>query len=137
MNDIAIFPEEIDYFEAEGIKFCKNTFINILIDGTSINEMKEFEDGTVYWPELKKSTEKNGNYLIFTCVCGIAEDAGWEEINVVHSEKMVTWIFERNGENRYQFDKDDYLNKIQRCEKLLNLSEFPLAVENATFPNYE
>ena len=134
MNEIAIYPKEIENLEAEGIVFKNSTFIGMMIDGELIDEIKAFEDGTVYWPELKRSLEGTGKYLIFTCICGVAEDAGWEEINVIHSNSEVAWKFERDGEHKFIFDKADYLYQIQQCEKILNLKEFPLAVENATFP---
>lgn len=132
MNDIAIFPNEVESLKAEGIEFHNNSFIEINIDGDSISALKDFEDGTVFWPELKKSSEKSGSYLIFTCICGIAEDAGWEEVQVTHSESAITWEMDRRS---YVFDKSDYISQVYRCEKLLNISEFPLAVENAVFPS--
>ena len=134
MNSITLYPDEVSSIEIEGIDFRDNTFIEMLIDGTSMSEMLSFEHGTIYWPELKSSIEKSGKYLIFTCFCGIADDSGWEEIQVSHSDNKIEWAFERNGLQKYSFDKEKYLKEILACENMLNLSQYPLAIEQAVFP---
>ncbi len=95
---------------------------------------ESFEDGTVYWPELKASSIESGRYLIFTCACGVAEDAGWELVKVTHTISEVIWEFDRNGDQKFTFDKSNYLVQIEACENSMNLSEYPLAVEQAIFP---
>ena len=135
MNSITLYPNEVSSMEVEGINFKDKTFIKMLIDGIPMNEMSSFEDGAIYWPELKCSAEKSGKYLLLTCFCGVAEDAGWEEIQVAHSGNNIEWVFERNGMQKYSFDKEEYLKEILACEKMLNLSQYPLAIEYAVFPS--
>ncbi len=130
MNLISIYPKEVDYLHKDGIEFHINTFIEVMIDGELIKDTKAFEDGEIFWPELKRSIEKSGNYLIFTCICGVAEDAGWEEINVIHKDNTIIWEFERNSDFQFRFDKEDYIKEVNLCESLLNLSAYPLGVES-------
>jgi len=134
MNELLIQPEEVDLLSRDGIEFRHNTFIELEIDHESYLVNEAFEDGTVYWPELKASSIESGSYLIFTCACGIAEDAGWELVKVTHLNLEVIWEFDRNGSQRFTFDKPNYLAQIDACEKSMNLSEYPLAVEQAVFP---
>jgi hypothetical protein len=37
--------------------------------------------------ELGKSIKEGGKYLIFTCACGIADDGGWDYIDVIKKEE--------------------------------------------------
>ncbi len=137
MNKLLIKPVEIELLSLDGIEFENNTFIEFEIDGEPHLSQKAFEDGTVYWAELKSSAKGSGRYLIFTCACGVADDAGWELINVTHSVSEVSWQFERNGVQRYVFKKSDYIAQIEKCEIEMNLNIFPLAVEDVSFPESE
>ncbi len=134
MNLISIYPKEIDSLEKDGLEFYNNTFIEVIIDGYPLKDTEAFEDGEVFWPELKRSIEGSGKYLIFTCICGVAEDAGWEEINVIHKENMIIWEFDRNSSFQFRFNKEDYIKEVNLCESLLNLSDFPLGVDEAIWP---
>jgi len=134
MNELLIRPEEVELLSRDGIEFKNNTFIELDIDHQSYLIDKAFEEGTVYWPELKASSLSSGEYLIFTCACGIADDSGWNLITVTHSKSEVIWNFNRNGKQQFCFDKANYQSQIKVCEGLMNLTEFPLAVEQAVFP---
>ncbi|MCP3926223.1 MAG: hypothetical protein GY714_26965 [Desulfobacterales bacterium] len=134
MNKITINQKEIKFYEEEGIVFSNKIFIEIQIDELHFKEMNAFEGGAIYFHELKKSAKKTGEYLIFTCICGIADDAGWDKINVVHSKNEIYWEFERNGSQKFKFDRIEYIEQVIKCEKLLNLSKFYLAIENVVFP---
>ena len=134
MNELLIRPEVVELLSRDGIEFKNNTFIELDIDHQSYLNDKAFEEGTIYWPELKASALSSGDYLIFTCACGIADDASWDLIKVTHSESEVTWVFNRNGKQRFCFDKAIYQSQIKACEGRMNLTEHPLAVEQAVFP---
>lgn len=134
MNSIEVNPRVIyDKIEHEGIEFSRCTFIDVHIDGLRLETGDTF-DGVAYWPELRKSIEGSGSYLLFTCYCGIAQDSGWEPITVQHENSSVVWFFERNGSRRYVFSKSDYLSAIRRCEEALDLDRYPLAVATAIWP---
>ncbi|KZZ46995.1 hypothetical protein A3759_18480 [Thalassolituus sp. HI0120] len=134
MNQLLIRPEEVELLSRDGIEFKNNTFIELDVDHQPYLIYEAFEEGTVYWPELKASCLCSGEYLIFTCACGIADDAGWNLITVTHSESEVIWDFYRNGKQRFCFDKANYQSQINECERQMNLIQFPLAVEHAVFP---
>ncbi len=135
MNTILIIPKKIiEPIEYEGIKFSKCTFIDIWLDDEPIDKIDNFEDSTVFWEELKKSTLCSGNYLIFTCYCGVAEDAGWDPISVEHTDDKVIWQFSRETDAKYEFDKIEYLEQVQSCENTLDLISYPLAVPIAVWP---
>ena len=135
MNQIIIYPNEVKNIVLEGINFPSNTFIEFIIDGEPFHELEAFEDGTVYWPELLASAKREGDFLLFTCVCGVAQDAGWELIKVSHTSSEIIWEFVRNGDQYFVFEKQSYIKQIEHCAKLLNLTEFPLAIEHAAFPD--
>ena len=120
--------------EIHGIRFHNETLINLIINGTAIDQFKFFGDGTVYWPELKASAQEAGSYLIFTCHCGIADDAGWEKINVTHTDGKIIWSFNRNGKQTFGFNANAYKDAIRECESRLDLNRYPLAIKDAIFP---
>lgn len=138
MQTITIFPTEVkDTIEHEGISFSNCTFIEIYVDGVPFEKLEEFEDGgVVYWDELKKSTEGSGKYLIFTCYCGIPDDAGWDYINVEHKESKISWRFERNIDAKFIFSKIEYINEIKSCEETFDLEKYPLAINISGYPEY-
>ena len=134
MNKIAVTARQVsEKLEIEGIEFDSCTFIDIAVDAERLDTELNF-DGTIYWPELLRSKEKPGSYLLCTCFCGIAEDSGWEPITVLHESGAVVWSFERNGMRRYTFTIADYEFAIKECEKTLDLDHFPLAVPAAVWP---
>lgn len=137
MNDIAIFPREIiKPVRYEGIQFSSCTFIEILIDGVSITEIGDFESGVVVWEQLKESTRAPGEYLLFTCYCGIPEDAGWDYIYVEHISDKIVWELDRAGHRRFEFDMVELKEQIKSCEVQLNLKQYPLAVPVSVPPHY-
>jgi hypothetical protein len=133
MTVLKIVPRVVESAEHEGIKFSCCTFIDIYIDDEPLNMNSSFE-GVVYWPELRKSAEGSGAFLLFTCYCGIAEDGGWEPVEVKHDATSVSWLFERNGSREYRFSRSDYLFAVTRCETDLDLERYPLAVFAAAWP---
>jgi hypothetical protein len=134
MNTIAATARQVsEKLEIQGIEFDSCTFIDISVDGVRIDTEINF-DGTIYWPELLRSIEGPGSYLLFTCFCGISDDAGWDPITVLHENGTVVWSFERNGMRRFVFPIADYALAIRECEKTLDLNRFPLAVANAVWP---
>lgn len=137
MNEIIIVPKEIDNAVSyEGIDFSNCTFIDIYLDGISIEEIEDFDSGVVYWEQLQKSCEQEGQYLLFTCYCGNPEDAGWDYITVKHNENEIMWSFERDTELQFVFNKSEYIKQVESCKNLLNLSRYPLAVPISGLPNY-
>ncbi len=72
--------------------------------------------------------------LLFTCYCGVADDAGWETIRVLHSKDKVSRTFRRDGLRKFFFARCAYILAIQECGSRINLADLPLAVERAVWP---
>lgn len=121
----------------DGVSFSQCSYIKLLIDGVDIRTYPAFEDMLVVFNELKDTLKRNGNYLIFTCACGIADDDGWDYVNLVHKNNFINWNFKREIIYSFNFEKELYLTKILHLEKEINslLKEgFPLIPKNVIFP---
>ena len=72
---------------------------------------------------------------MFTCVCGITDDAGWEPVSVYHDRDVVTWEFNHLELERFSFDREQYIAEIDRLnERLLDFSTFTIQPRYVTFP---
>ena len=113
MRTISIAPRVVSApFAVEGVTFNDCTFIDISVDGEPLVELSSPEEGTCFWPELLRSQKESGFYLIFTCCCGVASDAGWEPIEVRHSKENVAWTFERDLKHRILFSREQYVAAV-------------------------
>jgi hypothetical protein len=66
--------------------------------------------------ELKKSAGSDGCFLIVTCACGVADDAGLSGIEVTHTSGKINWC----GDGiEAVFDADEYRAEINRFESVL------------------
>jgi len=131
MNSFTLYLEEYkddsELFK-HGIHFKNSVFIKLLIDGEDIEQQSGFEDALVVFDELVKSMEASGKYLIFTCACGVAEDGGWEGVDVTINENDVKWEFEVGDKvYKYTFDKNEYLSEVQSI--ILPIEKTDLKVE--------
>lgn len=64
-----------------------------------LNSKKPYADSDIInVPELLNCLEKNGEFFIFSCCCGIPECSGWERgIQVQHEDEMIKWTDLNNG----------------------------------------
>ena len=61
---------------------------------------------------LLESMESDGEYFIFSCVCGLPECSGWNKgIIVSHQENTIKWIDPNNGKD-WLFNKNSMLEDI-------------------------
>ena len=100
-------------------------FILMKIDGNDFLSILGKDLNSVFFTELLASSKKPGDYLIFTCSCGIADCGGWERVNVIHNENSIKWNFNYN-EIDYQFEFETlyYKGEIERIEfELKKLAE--------------
>ncbi|AXY58810.1 hypothetical protein [Acinetobacter sp. WCHAc010052] len=135
--ELEFIPDHVA-IEIEGITFTNCAFLKLLIDNQDLCSSQNFEAGLVVWDELKRSLKKSGRYLIFTCACGIADDGGWEGINIVHEKDRILWVFE-HADKRYsfQFKYLEYLNEINKIElKLKEHSNVILEPRSVIFPEH-
>lgn len=109
----------------EGLMFSNIAYIVISIDNESLLKNEPFESSFVYFDELKKSASNGGNFLIFTSISGIADEAGWDFINVIHEHNSIKWVFDRETlKFSYVFDKNEYIQEVNYLtNKIVNLDK--------------
>ncbi len=122
--------KEGDITELDGIEFSNIAYVVAYVDERNMYDLNAFEGSFIVANELKKSTLKSGEYLIFTSVSGIADDAGWDLICVNHDENEINWSVNRNNETlTYTFDKDSYLDSIFQLNKSIEKLDDQIALE--------
>lgn len=100
-------------------------FVLLFIDNVEINAAEYFQYDVVVFSELKMSSIKSGKYLLFTAITGIADDGGWDYVEVIHKDELIEWMFTINFERYiYIFDKKEYISQINYLEyKVDNLEK--------------
>ena len=139
MNQFVMYVDEYSdsrKLVKDGITFSNVCIIKIMIDGYDLDEREYFRDSLVYFDELKGSYKKSGRYLIFTCGNGIADDGGWEGVDVVVTDSLVKWSIELGYSiDHFTFDKKEYEQEINSVEKYLNRnSSLILEPSSVIFP---
>lgn len=122
VNTLALHVEVVaseDVREIDGIQFSSCAFVQMEIDGENLLNREDFRGSFIYFAELEKSVLVSGRFLIFTCACGIADDAGWREVEVVHSPGTVSWTLQREGQFRFLFALPEYEAQIESCRAAL------------------
>ncbi|RBW55840.1 hypothetical protein DS884_15945 [Tenacibaculum sp. E3R01] len=99
-----MFKDEIS-IEYEKIIYSNSAFIEPVIDGNNLTTESTDRKGIVVWNEVKKTISKSGQFLILTCVCGIADDGGFDLVDVKRKEKSVLWKFKDESNWIWEFDK--------------------------------
>ena len=101
-----------------GIEFSNIAYVLVYVDGINLFSLDSFQDSLLVFPELKRSVSKSGKYLLFTGATGVADEAGWEYIEVLHKDNFVFWNIERDDSLlSYVFDKEIYINGVLEIEK--------------------
>ena len=99
MNHITIKLEpNFKYIKSQGELMLG---VYLKIDGQSPLRNHE-DDFNLY--EIFQSRQKEGEFFIFTCSCGIPECAGYKGVNVTHQGGVVEW-YDKTLNNEYAFDK--------------------------------
>jgi hypothetical protein len=119
------------------IGFEKAMFVRIIIDGIDILSEDKYADMAIVAEELRKSAESDGEFLIFTSICGVADDVGMNMVKVEHGDGAISWDFDINDVTQnYCFDKIAYLKSISELmdsiEKKRKL--YDLEPKYVTFP---
>ena len=120
---------ENEQIEFEGIVFTNCAFIDFLIDDRNPFDNTKEKKGFIVWDELKKTTVNSGHYLILTCVCGIADDAGFDLIEVKRTDNSVSWKFMDESNWNWKFKKENYDSEIEHLEKEIDNIENTLTLE--------
>lgn len=121
-------------FEYENIIYSKCAFIKLIVDGVDLIMETETRKGVIVWDELKKTLDNSGEFLILTCVCGIADDAGFNLVTVDRGEKEIKWTFNDDTDIVWRFDKTDYDLKLLRLNVQIEKLIVNLEPTNVTFP---
>lgn len=122
--DLRIVSKD-DTVKLDGISFSNIAYVTVFVEGVDLFTLEYFYGSFLVFKELKKSIEGSGKYLLFTSVSGIADDAGWDRVNVQHDENTIRWSIERDDSLLlYVFDKNDYLKEVSKLEeKIKNLNK--------------
>ena len=102
----------------DGIMMGNCLLVEAKINGLKILGETFYEDGLIVFDELENSIEGGGDFLVFTCACGVADDGGWGMTSVQHKEDRVEWIVRRGvDEKKYSFEKQRYQNSIEQLKR--------------------
>lgn len=125
--DLEVIPTN-QTITIDGINFSGVAYILLFIDDICMNRQQPFDEAFVIFEELHKSVSKSGKYLLFTSVSGIADDAGWNPVEVIISGEEATWMFEINDLTiKYSFDKNEYDSEIKGLEE--KIMQLPLEIK--------
>ncbi len=121
----------------DAISFSNIAFINPIVDGKSLFESEDFADSFMVYEELMKSSKDSGKYLLFTCACGVADDGGWNGVNVEKNDTEVNWEIDRNTHIiKFTFDGNQFESELKKLISEVNsLSQgFSLEPTHVNFP---
>lgn len=114
--------------EIDGIVFSNAVLVELFIDEKPSFSFNFLEYALVVLSELVKSLSGDGCYLIFTSASGIADDGGWEGVDVSFNNGIVTWSFEVDDEDyHFSFDEYEYRNAINELQQ--KASDLPSALD--------
>ena len=121
--------------QMDGIRFSDVAFVRMSINGEDLRTRPPFSDAVVVFDELERSATGSGRYLIFTCACGIAEDGGWEGVDVVFTASTVRWTLEVGLESiRFAFNRAHYVSEIDALRMRVSQEVLPLEPRGVVFP---
>jgi len=112
----------------------ENTLL-LYIDNIEFRRIILDNSSAAVFYDLEKSTEGTGDYLLFTCTCGVADCGGWNKVQVLHRDKIVTWTFAYNNKQHvFSFNMDDYVGEIYKMKKRIEQERLILSPEFVTDP---
>lgn len=117
----------------EDILFSNCAFIQLFVDSKEFMAITD-RLALVVWKELKKSSLNSGNFLLLTCCCGIADDGGFDFVNVTHTDKIIEWKFTDDSNIIWKFDKSSYITQIDKLQNEIEFLRVPLAPIDVIFP---
>lgn len=123
-------------FEREGISFTDASYINVYIDEQNLLDLPFFESAFLVFYELAKSIDDSGKFLLFTCVCGLANHGGWEGVEVAHTNEIVAWhiVTDEFSPADYIFSKEKYVSEINKIREELSSLNVTPEPANVCFP---
>lgn len=136
MSDFKLVLSQNTTTNKDGIYFEDISYIKVLIDQIDLLETDIFIDAFLYFDELEKSIHADGEYLLFTCACGIADDSGWKKVRVSHVDEYIMWeiLLHNNIIKTYKFEKTLYVNEISNINMQINNIRIQLEPKYVVFP---
>ena len=134
MDILAFELKYIKHSIIDGIIFENAVFVKIIINSIKVNITK---DTLAIASELIQSSKGSGKYLIFTSISGIADELGWDYVNVTQKHNTINWYFEyENQIYNYNFSKIQYIDVIYNLEQKINNipNKFHLEPSEVVFP---
>jgi hypothetical protein len=79
-------------------------------------------DALLNFDAFFNSTKKDGRYLLFTSLTGIADDGGWDYIEVKHQyqEVLINFTYS-NYKFDFKFSKKQYLEEVEKTKLNIEL----------------
>ena len=113
--------EELSNFSVDLEVIAVNDGSKIWMQGLlviSIDSIRPYtEDDIIFAEEFFKSIKEDGDYHIFSCLCGMPDCGGWEEkIQVSTKNEVLKWV-EPNNNKTWYFDKSKIEEQIKVIEK--------------------
>lgn len=120
----------------EDAELSGNDFLlDLKIDGEEFLARIDIKDNVASLDELESSISGTGEYLIFTCSCGIADCGGRQKVLVTHDKEEVVWEFEYDDEYYvFEFDAQFYVGEIQRMLFEVNQQKITLYPKHIMYP---
>lgn len=130
MNILSLSPRLTNSETIHGIAFRNCAILELKIDGLSISSYGDFKDCLPVFAELDKSSLSSGKFLVLTCACGIADDAGLSGIEVTHADGVTFW---KGDGLSFSFDSHQYRAEIASCRTALAKLPARVSVEPTSF----
>jgi hypothetical protein len=124
----------VETVEYENIIYSNCAFIKLHVDGIDLIKETEDRKGVVVWDELNKSKNNSGDFLIITCMCGVADDGGFKFVTIDRDENFVKWTFNDDTKINWTFDKAQFDQELLQLETKLQNLKLPLEPKNVQFP---
>lgn len=121
----------------DDISFKNMAFINPIVDGKSLFDKEDFVDSFMVYDELIRSSQASGKYLLFTCACGVADDGGWDGVQVVIDATRISWEIKRDPHMAtLSFDVSQFNSELENLSKEVNRldSNYSLEPIHVVFP---
>lgn len=107
----------------------------LFIDGIEFRKIISDNSNAAVFYTLVNSSKETGDYLIFTCVCGVADCSGWDKVQVVHNDRKVTWTFSfDNKQHIFTFAIDNYKDEISKIQQQIDAKKIILQPQFTTDP---
>jgi hypothetical protein len=102
----------------DGVEFRNAAIVKLFIDGSAIETFDYLDVVLIVFSELVRSLAGDGSYLFFTSASGIADEGGWEGVEVRYDKGTVSWAFSiEDKQYRFVFNENEYRDAIKNLKK--------------------